>query len=246
MIQLEQVKKAFCDLNEVTDLGDGFLVSTQCLYPSNSTVSVTIRGGENSFVISDNGGAIEEIHSSGLKQTPSDRQIRSIINDLGLKVKDGLIYSPSVSQEEIAYASVIVANAAKAVADWGLDHLRFSAPRNFRRDLSELLQAHFHDSMKDDQPIVGFSNKPHKFGHVIYMKNDKRLLIDPVINDSSSINARVVANMDVKMKKDERIEQLIIYDDRIEWKSSDLNLLKVGADIIPFSNASGVVLGIAA
>lgn len=246
MIQLEQIKKSFCDLIEVTDLSDGFLASTQCLYPSNSTVNITIRGGENSFVISDNGGAIEEIYSAGLKQSPSDKQIRSIVNNLGLKVKDGILYSPPVSRESIPYASIIVANASKVVADWGLDHLRFSTPRNFRRDLSKLLQAHFHDNMKDNQPIVGHSNKPHKFGHVIYLKNDKLLLIDPVINDPSSINSRVVANMDVKMKKDEKIEQLIIYDDNIKWKSADLNLLKVGADIIPFSNARNTVQNIAA
>jgi hypothetical protein len=246
MMRNEQIKKAFCDVTIVTDITDGFLVSTQCLYPSNGAVSVAIRGRGNSYVISDDGGALGELRSAGLHQTPTDRQIRAIVQNMGLKVENGQIYSPPVSQEAIPYASMIVANAAKTVADWGLDHLRFAVPRNFRQDLTELLQRHFHDNMKDDQPIVGASNKPHKFGHVVYLENEKRLLIDPVVNDSSSINSRLVANLDVKMKKDSKIEQLIVYDDSAKWAAADLNLLQVGAKIIAFSSADGAIQRIAA
>ena len=52
-----------------------------------------------------------------------------------------------------------------------------------------------------------------------------KLLIDPVVNDASSINARLVSNLDVRMNENPQISQLIVFDDRLKWKSSDLKLL---------------------
>lgn len=246
MNSINQMATQLSELTVLTATEDGVRVSTQCLYPSNGCVAVTVRGSGDRFVITDDGGALSEISSAGLAQRPTDRQVRSVVQQQGLKVQNGAIYSPPVPLDAVAMAILLVANAAKEVADWGLDHLRFSIPRSFRRDLTELLQRHFHDNMKDDQPIVGASNKPHKFGHVIYLQNEKRFLVDPVVNDASSINARVVANLDVKMMGDPLIEQMIIYDDRLKWTASDLKLLQVGAPIVPFSLASREVQRLAA
>ncbi|MCC6780114.1 MAG: hypothetical protein IT537_26355 [Hyphomicrobiales bacterium] len=64
------------------------------------------------------------------------------------------------------------------------------------------------------------------------------MLVDPVINESSSINARVVANLDVKLLGDKKTKQFIIFDDSLKWSASDLNLLRVAqTPIVPFSRA---------
>jgi len=194
-----------------------------------------VRGTGGHVVVSDDGGALSEISSAGIHGRPADRQIRSAVRMHGLKVKDGIIYSPPVPLSMVGAAIVIVANAAKEVADWGLQHLRYSVPRNFRQELALLLHSRFNENLKTDLPVVGASNKQHRFGHVIYLEHDAKILIDPVVNDSSSINARVVANLDVKMLNDEKTKQVIVYDDNQDWTSSDLNLLKVGAPIVAFS-----------
>jgi hypothetical protein len=73
------------------------------------------------------------------------------------------------------------------------------------------------------------------------------LIVDPVVNDPSSINARVVANMDVRMRGDPKIQQMIVYDDRMAWQASDLRLLRVGTpNIVPFSTAEPQIEKIAA
>ncbi len=225
---------------------DGLRAITQCLFPSNSNVAVSVRGGGNAFIVSDDGAALSEIASSGTSERPSDRQIRMVIGKQGLKVEKGVIFSPPVAEAEIPFAVILVANAAKTVADWGLEHMRLAAPRNFRKDLADLLKRHFHDNLKGDQPILGKSNKPHKFGHVIYLESEKKLLVDPVVNDSSSINARLVANMDVKMLNDPNIKQLIVFDDRLEWSASDLHLLSLGGPLIGFSRAETEIERLAA
>lgn len=246
MIDAKQLEEAIARLTLVTPYEGVVRVATQCLYPSNSSVSVAVRGGDDAFVVSDEGGAVGEVGSSGMHDRPTDRQIRAIVAPQGLKVSDGVIYSPAVDRDAVPVAIMLVANIAKEVADWSLAHMRFTTPRNFRKDLTDLLQRHFHDNLKNDLPILGASNKPHKFGHVIYLEDGRRLLVDPVINDSSSINARVVANLDVRMAKNTKTDQMIVYDDRLSWSSSDLTLLQVGAPIVPFSDADGVLQKLAA
>lgn len=237
MSDIEVIKNGLIAMLDVKHVEGGIRVPTQCLYPSNSTVSLVIRGGGDNFVVSDDGGALSEISGAGISSRPTDRQIRALVAQQGLKVGEGVIYAPPVPLEAVPAAILIVANASKEMADWGLDHLRFSVPRNFRSDLTALLEQRFNDNMKADQAIIGASNKPHKFGHVIYLPKNEKILVDPVVNDASSINARVVANLDVRMVGNRNVKQVIVYDDRLKWTASDLNLLKVGAPIVPFSLA---------
>jgi hypothetical protein len=71
------------------------------------------------------------------------------------------------------------------------------------------------------------------------------LIIDAVAHDASSINARVVANLDIKSVGDPLIDQRIVYDDQEEWTPADLNLLQVGAPAIPFSRSEEVIYRLA-
>lgn len=221
---------------------DDFLrLATDCLYPSNAGVSVFVRGGDREFVVSDDGGAIDEIAGSGFRNRITDRQIRGMVKRQGLKVEDGVIYSPPVSLDAVPAAVVLVANASKEVADWALAHLRAKVTRDFKASLSELLQRHFHDNLKTAK-VIGHSNKPHTFSNVIWLSGERRLLVDPVVNDPSSVNARLASNLDVRMANDPLIDQLIVYDDAQEWSSSDLKLLQIAAPTVPFSLAESEIV----
>jgi hypothetical protein len=245
-IDKHTLHKVLCGQILIKEIEDGFRVATQVLYPSNSSVTVTVRGGEN-FIVSDDGGALHEISGTGRIDSPSDRRIRAIIKNFGLKVQDGAIISPQVPIDHVPAAILLVANASKAVTEWAYAHIRFKMNRNFKKDLEEVLQRHFHDNLKSNTPVVGESNKEYNFPHVIYLNDARKLLIDPVINDSSSINARVVANMDVRMRHDPKIQQMIVYDDRLDWNASDLRLLRVGTpNVVPFSAAEPQITNLAA
>lgn len=236
MITIEEVTSLLSRMVVASQIEDGIRISTHVLYPSNDAVTVTVRGGTNSFVISDEGGAVGALVSAGVRAVAPDRMIRAQIKNHGLHVQDGIIYSPRVPLKAIPAAILLVANGSRSAADWGLSHLRFRPPRNFREDLSSLLNRYFHDNLKHDTPVIGASNKPHKFVHVAYLSGQRRLLIDPVVNDASSINARLVSNLDVRMANDPLIEQLIVFDDRQRWNSSDLKLLELGAPTVAFSH----------
>jgi hypothetical protein len=77
------------------------------------------------------------------------------------------------------------------------------------------------------------------------LKNDIRLVVDPVINEASSINARVIANLDVRQANYKGLVQRIVYDETDRWKAEDLRLLNVGATATPFGVAREVIARLA-
>ncbi len=242
MITPDALLKMLSRMVVASQLEDGVRVSTHVLYPSNGSVSVVVRGGKNNFIISDEGGAVSELTSAGLGIVLHDQAVKRRVRNRGLSVYDGAILSPPVSLEAVPAALLLVANASRDIAEWGLSQFSYSTPRNFRKDLAALLGRHFHDNLKHDTPIIGKSNKPHRFSHVVYLSGDRMLLVDPATNDASSINARVVANLDVRMTENPLIDQLIVFDDQLKWKGSDLKLLAVGAPTVPFSHAESEIM----
>lgn len=215
----------------------GVRVSTHVLYPSNGTVTVTVRGGEREFCVYDDGAAVGEMISAGLHGPIPDRLLRSRVRNRGLEVSKGVIRCPTIPLEGIPAAILLVANASRDVAEWAIERLPFRIVRNFRDDLAMLLDRYFHDALTKDIPIVGASNKPHKFSYVARLSGERTVILDPVSNEPASINSRVVAHLDVRNVQNPSIMQYIVYDDRIRWNSSDLKLLEIGAPTIPFSHA---------
>jgi hypothetical protein len=220
-------------------------VTTHCLYPSNGLVRVIIRGGVHSVVVSDDGEALGEAMAAGIILTDPDKLLRDFVKNRGLSIRGGVIISAPVSLEESPVAIIQVANAAKEAANWLYDRGGIKRRHDFRQLLAAFLAEKFRDRVAKGK-IAGASNKLHNFANIISFANGRRLLIDPVENDPASINARIVANLDVKATSDPLIEQRIVYDDEEKWNAVDLNLLKVGATIVPFSQSRAVIERVAA
>lgn len=233
----EIVRNALSEVSSLEETRNGVRVTTHCIYPSNSLVSVFVIGGENTFVVSDEGRAISELSCSGVDLQHSKRAISNFSASQGVEYKKGVIYSPPATLNELPAAIILVANASKEIATQLFSHTRIKRKRNFKDLVHQFLSEKFDGQRVKQMEIVGESNKSHKFDNVIVLNSDEKLIVDPVIYDPASINARVVANFDVRSKKLIGIEQRIIYDDEEGWTSSDINLLTFGAKVIPFSKA---------
>lgn len=72
------------------------------------------------------------------------------------------------------------------------------------------------------------------------------MLLDAVHNDANAISSAIARNMDVQRLVRHEIEQRIVYDEEEEWRAEDLNLLSLGAKVIPLSEAFAVVARLAA
>jgi hypothetical protein len=230
----------------VTKIDGGWRVVTHCMYPSNGLIAVTVRGGVQTIVAGDEGGAFGEALSAGIAVRDYSRAVSHLIRDQGLLMRDGVIFTPRVPIEASAPAVLLVANASQEVARWMFEHTKVKKARDFREVLSDFLQKRFEARLSHNSVIVGKSNKPHRFANIIALDQERRLVIDPVTHDTSSINARVVANLDVRTANDQGVIQRIVYDDDESWGASDLNLLQVGAPVVPFSRAREVIERMAA
>ena len=221
-------------------VGDGVRVTTACMYPSNGFVRVMVRGGLETIVVSDEGEAVGEVLSAGVFLKNPDKIIAPLVRPQGLLVRDGAILTPRMPFDAAPLAISLVANASKEIAQWMYDHMKIKRERDFRKLLANFLKKTFEERVSPEK-IIGASNKAHKFENVIHLPGNRRLIVDPVTNEASSINSRVVANLDVRAVNNRLIEQRIVYDDEESWSPADLNRLQVGATVVPFSRAQEVI-----
>jgi hypothetical protein len=220
---------------------DGVRITTHCMYPSNGLVRVYVKTGAETAVVSDEGEAVGEVLAAGIEAFDVSKLARHIVAEQGLLIRAGVIYTPRLRIEAMPVAIPLVANAAKDVAQWFYDHKKIKRSRDFRKILADYLESAFNERVVKDDKIVGSSNKSHRFANVLSFPNGHKLIVDAVAKDPSSINSRVVANLDIRSNKNPMIDQRIVYDDAEAWSSADLNLLNVGAPVVPFSKAAMVI-----
>jgi hypothetical protein len=239
------VERVMRDFLSVDEINDGVRITTHCMYPSNGLVRVFVRGGYDTIMAADDGEAVGEALAAGLVIDNPDKLLRHLFRDQGVAISRGIIHSPQMPLDDAPLAVLQVANAAKEAAHWLYDHVRIKKSLDFRKLLADYLEKTFVDRLAHKRKIIGKSNKPHNFDNVVSFSSGDILIVDPVRNEPSSINARVVANLDVRSLENPRIHQRIIYDDEDDWSASNLNLLQVGATAVPFSRAKEVISRIA-
>lgn len=239
---IEYVRNSLSTISHSQEINGVVRVSTQCMYPSNTLVSVFVEGGKNTFIVTDNGGAIKELASNGIDLQTSYKSIDQFVKSQGAIYSCGIISSPQATLKELPAAIILVANLSKELATYLLGHAKIKRKRNFKELVHNFLSDKFERQRVKTMEFIGDSNKSHRFENVIILNNERKLIVDPVVKDHASINSRVVANIDIKSKNISGIEQRIIYDDEEEsWSSVDINLLTLGAIVIPFSKADAAL-----
>lgn len=222
------------------------IVPTHCLFSSGSIVRVIVEQSAGHFTIHDGGLAIDEFSNAGASNPRAANVLRAHFRMQGLLVSnDGAITSPPIAVDAIAPTIALVANAAKEAEELLLSRWKPAFRRNFKVALRKMLELEF-PHLKPEFKVAGSSMKQHKFDFALVAPQGGLILVDAVTNDPNSINSTVLRNLDVRQTDRKGIEQRIIYDDSEEWNASDMNLLKIGAKVIPFSEASGKLLKLVA
>jgi hypothetical protein len=233
---------------EATSEGNRIIVPTHCLYPSNGTVCVVVEGGSAAFHVHDDGRAFDEFTSTGSVSKVRSSVVRHLVARQGLSVTaKGIIRSPVVGASELAAAISLVANVSKEAAHFLIDRYRNTpVSRSLEEALVALLDRQFHHEWRQDSLVLGQSNKEQRFDFDVRLPLKRRLLIKTVKPEASSINAAVVAHLDVRAAGLSATEHRSIYDDAVDWSAADLSLLTVGAPALPISAAPEALYRIAA
>jgi len=217
--------------------GEFLVVPTYAVYPSNSLVQAFIVGGKNHFVVSDGGGATDVLLGAGGWGVNGKKILSDFVKGTPLQVNgSGWLYAPGVVLKDIPSMVSAVTETSRDAAVTLLKHFKPKPAEDFRKDLAVSLDRRFKDAIQKRGHLPGASNKLHTFDYVIRANDNTILALDAVVNDVSSINAAVVAHMDVRATKRPNVRQFIIYDEDEAWSSADLALLNVGAPAVAFSH----------
>jgi hypothetical protein len=234
MIDCTQLESLLAQVFWVAELRDGARIKTHCIYPSNKFVQVALRGGPDTFYVSDDGGAIADVEAAGGMLEDPDGLLRHLVSQQGLSIQHGNIVSPRCKAEDVPVAIAFVANASRLAAEWLFAHTRIHKGPNFKELVGKYLRQLYSEQLRPES-IVGKSSRTHKFDNVIVWGESRRLSIDPVLHDAASLYSRLAANLDVKGINLPNLDQWIVYDDKEQWTASELTLLRLGAPVIKFS-----------
>lgn len=239
MTFLQHVTDILAKAAEPYQAGRYVVVPTLLSYDNGVAVQGYVEGGQDHFVVSDGGSALRIYITAGGAQPTAVSALRTIAKGYGLGVNDaGHIYASKAGHEHLPYMIAQVAEASLA-ADATLRRLlkRSRTKLSFKDFVGGQLQqaAGIHQIVKRPH-VLGASNKNHEFDFAIPLSGDRKLVVDAVVQDANSINSAVVAHLDVKHAHQDRLSQLIIYDDAETWSRSNLALLGVGAPPIPVSS----------
>lgn len=247
MTMLKIVTDALGQWPQPKAIGTRVVVPTHCLTSGGTVIHVVVEGGQDNFVVHDDGAALRIFEDCGGDLKTAPRTIAMLMKPHGFNVDAfGTISAPAVNLAELAPTIMLVANAAREAAEHLIQKWRPVFRKKFKDAVRDLLEAEFPQRWGHDQTVIGKSNKPHHFDFTINLGQERRLFFDAVAPDANAISSTVVRHLDVANAHDDSVIQRIIYDDRVEWKASDLNLLKMGAPPLAFSGAQAALDKLAA
>lgn len=238
MILLDHVSEVLARASQPYQAGRFVVVPTLLNYDNGAAVQAYIEGGSDRFVVSDGAGAAKIFASSGGQVSAASKLIKTIASGFGLVVDSaGALAMNISSSEKLPYSISHIAEASFATDEALRRLLRRSRTKlSFKDMVGDQLQRAAGPRKVERRPhVLGASNKNHEFDFAIPLSGDRKIVVDAVVQDANSINSAVVAHLDVRHAHQERVSQLIVYDDEIDWSRSNLALLGVGAPPVPAS-----------
>lgn len=222
------VQEAMTSLTKCVDEGNRVAVPTHYLYPSRSSVTVYVSPAQHGqFSVSDNGGAIDTISAHGFEVEDPDKFLSPFCRDDGLYANDGKIITPRLHIAAIPVAVLAVADASAKAAYQGVHGTKPKGRRDLVGSVRRELATRFkQDRVREGEKVLAASSRQYKFDFKVLLGRERTLLVDAVLPDPNSINAKVAAHIDVGRLDDTRIIRRIVYDPSADWHSADLNFLQ--------------------
>jgi len=233
------IREALSQFAVCVDEGGRIAVPTQCLYPSNGVVTVFVTGGPHQCVVSDEGGAIEEINSHGLEIRNPEPYLRPFYLPRGLIVSGSKIHTGPIPADALATAISLVATTASVAAFFAVRTFKHKARRDLKRELREILEARFSPGhVKEEIHLNGLSGRSYRFEFMVEIGQNRSLVLDSIFPEATAINTRTIAHFDLAQAKNPLFVQRIVYDQADDWTAADMNLLQMAAELVPFTSFS--------
>jgi hypothetical protein len=226
----------------------GIELQMPVVYPTGSavTVVVTIQGGE--YVVHDAGAGVMALTGAGItvSKTLQERLV-SLAKHYGCEFIGGRM-SRRCSPSQIALAAVMVANASRTVGDQALDAKR-KPIAIFKREMADVVADVFGKRrVREEEAIKGASGTTYRVNAVVLDATETTpVAFVEAVTDDQSVNRHFREFYDLKRSPQYAdVSRVGIYDSRRIWRPGDLAILDEVGQVIPYSNASVDLRGVAA
>lgn len=245
MIDISFVENEVLNWSKPIRSGSHIIVPTNLIYPSSSPAMIHIEGGQSHFMLSDGGGAVAHLHQMGAYHADGISLLEKHVSNTVWRI-DGagwITTREPVERDEFLSSVFELAATSLAASKFLLKKVREKHFSPLKAWLEKDLSAVFGAGLQKKGKLLGTSNKHHTFDF-LGRKSNYTLAIDAVHPEPGDINKTTISHMDIKKTGDTSIKQMIIYDDKEEWKSSDLTLLGFAMPPIPYSIAKQELLAL--
>jgi hypothetical protein len=240
--EVEAAVRGLC-IAQATNLGID--ITMPVILPDGDFVTITVTDESDKFLVHDSSSAVMSLAAMGAK-TSSDvrKKYIPLVSRFGCEM-DGDRIQRRVDKDHIGMAAVMVANAARSVADTVLE-MRRRTEHDFRHAVSERIREVVGPRVRFNQEVKGASGRLYHVQNMILDAEQRT----PIALVESLSHRAAVANQfteffDIKEAL-ERISRACIYDDSSDIRDMDLRLLNQVSDVVPFAQATGKMAEIAA
>lgn len=231
-----EVEKAIRALTVAEKTNLGIEVTLPVAFGDGELVSVVIEHTGDTFVIHDAGLSAMRLTSAGVSLT---KHVAFRLNEFSRRYRckfvDGRVTSDA-SIEAIPQVACLVANAARAVADYAYE-LRRQAEYDFRVVLYDRIKDIVGTRVRETEEIIGQSGIHYRLPIILdLLEKRPQNFVSPIAN--RSIVPRSVAMFFDLKPLYPNVERDAVYDDEADIRKEDKSLLKsVGTEVFPLAEA---------
>jgi hypothetical protein len=232
----EQLEAASRALIKARTTNLGIEIEMPIMYPNGQCVSVvvTVRGGD--YVVHDAGFGAMYLTAAGVTMTKNlTERLSRLADAYGCDFVSGRM-SRSCTQEQLAIAIALVANASRAVGDQALE-IRRQRIRDFKREVSVVLNDVMHSERVKRDRVIGDSGTEYQVDFVVLGNDKERPLafVEPV-SDQDAVNTKFREFFDIQSNRVyQSVDRIAVYDDRHTWRPGDLLVLNRVSNVVPFT-----------
>jgi len=235
ILSTESLEQAVRSLSIAQQTNLGLEISLPVLLPDGDFIGVTVVEDGDGFLVHDSSTAAMYLASSGMKVGDSRKKFPGLAARFGCEVSGDRVQR-HVKSDKIAAASVMVANASRAIADLALD-MKVQATFDFRKIVAERVEEIVGKRVRFNEEVHGKSGRAYHVRNVILDASLKRPIafIEPVPNRAAVAN-HFTEFYDIRTAMQD-LTYASIYDDNSDIRAADMNLLHQVSDVFALNES---------
>ncbi|MBS0583644.1 MAG: hypothetical protein JSS42_11145 [Proteobacteria bacterium] len=235
ILSIDSLEHAVRGLSVAQQTNLGLEISLPVLLPDGDFIGVTVVEDGDGFLVHDSSTAAMYLASCGMKVGESRKKFPGLVARFGCEVSGDRVQR-HVKAEKVAAASVMVANAARAVADLALE-LKMQANFDFRKVVAEKVEEIVGKRVRFNQEVRGKSGRIYHVRNVILDAALKQPIafVEPVSN-RSAVATHFTEFYDIHDAMQE-LKYASVYDDNSDIRAADMNLLRQVSDVFAFTES---------